>query len=171
MQLLQDETGNGPVERSPQTHYKHILRNAINLKNRRNGLQPRLTETLLFPTQVSSSLITSDDIRFNDVTNCPRTCRLDVTRPTSCWSCRAAITAVTVNSRANLGAPTYSRNRGWWSCSPYAGSTSATSALSYDVIRYGQPGSHRVSAGCPLCLMWCRVHQKAPPGTSTSIQL
>ena len=45
-----------------------------------------------------------------------------------------------LGARADSGAPTYSRNRGWWSCSTYAGSTSATSALSYDVIRYGQHG-------------------------------
>ena len=72
--------------------------------------------------------------------------------PASCCNCRADVTASShsivrtqcpggrVNSRADSGAPTYSRNRGWCSCNPYVGYTSAISTLSYDVIRYEQPG-------------------------------
>ena len=37
--------------------------------------------------------MTSDDIRFSDVTNCPNTCRLDIISPSSFCSWRAADTA------------------------------------------------------------------------------
>ena len=97
---------------------------------------------------------TSEDIRLRDVTNCPNTWRLDIISPhhvvtveqpslpppPPCSIVRTQCPGGRVNSRADSGAPTYSRNRGWCSCNPYAGSMSAISALSYDVIRYGQPG-------------------------------
>ena len=44
------------------------------------------------------------------------------------------------NNLADPGAPMNSRNRGWWSCSPYAASASISAVPVYDVIRYGQPG-------------------------------
>ena len=51
--------------------------------------------------------------------------------------------------------------RGWWGCKPYAGSTSATSAQLYDVIRYWHPGKlSNTNRGTSL------MHQRDPPGTS-----
>ena len=105
----------------------HVMRSAVN---------PGAGETACTGSDGNSPLpnasrITSDDIRFNDVTNCPNTCRFDVMRPASCWSCRAV---VTVSGLASTVVPPRAPQR-----TPRNGD-GAPSALSYDVILYGHPG-------------------------------
>ena len=45
-----------------------------------------------------------------------------------------------LNNRADSGAPTNSRKRGWWSCKPYAGFPSINGSSSDSKNLYGQPG-------------------------------
>ena len=71
--MAREHTGH---RQSPQTHCSHIVRSAVNLGAGKTACTASDGNTS-FP---NASLITSDDIRFNDVTNCPRTCRLDVIR-------------------------------------------------------------------------------------------
>ena len=151
IQLLHDEIGTDPPEQPGGRHNFIVAMYCATWWIRGYG-EMACTATEGNTSWPNTSRITSEDIRLRDVMNCPNTWRLDIISPASCCSRRAAITASSrsivqtqcpgdrVNRCADSGAPTYSRNRGWWSCNPYAGSTSTTSALSYDVIRYGQPG-------------------------------
>ena len=81
-----------------------------------------------------------------------RTCTFDNTSPASCCNCRAADRAfytpmwwtqysgLRLISLADSGAPTYSRNRGSVSCTPWFGEKFGPSdSASYEVIRNRQP--------------------------------
>ena len=122
--------------------------------------------------------IASDNIRLSDVTYCPKTCRFDAIRPESHCNCKAVTIASCLfifrthsggkwpNNQADSGALIHSRKRGWWSWTPNAGSTSATSSSKYDVIWYGQPGRPSKSMGDFRCQTAHSTHQKVLPGTS-----
>ena len=94
----------------------------------------------------------SDDVRLSEVTNCFNTCTFNKMRPASCWRWSAAASVFScpkwcsqysglrLSSRANSGAPTYSKSRGSCSWIPYVGLKSGPpDYLLYDVMRYWQP--------------------------------
>ena len=55
-----------------------------------------------------------------------------------------------------------SRNRGWWSCSPYVASASTSAVPVYDVIRYGQPGIPVMIKGLSSVSMGVAPASKGP---------
>ena len=131
IQLLQDEIGNGPgAPGPPGGRHKPIAATYC-------------AERWIPGAGEIASIASERNISFRKRASSPlMTCCLttwqtgrvlDVIRPVlqgSYWSCRAAVTASSrsmvctqcpgarVNNRADSGAPTYSRNRGWRSCSP-----------------------------------------------------
>ena len=66
------------------------------------------------------------------------------------------------NNLADSGAPINSKNRGWWSCSPYVSSASATAVPVYDVIRYGQPGRPVLIKGLSSVSIGVSLASKGP---------
>ena len=117
-------------------------------------------------------------MRFNDVTNWLSTCRLEVIRPASCWSCRAAVTAsswsIVCTQCLGPGStimPTREPQRipetedgGVVNHKPHPDQQ----LLHYRKMSYGtgNPAGPRRSVGDPQCQMEHRIHRKAPPGTS-----
>ena len=114
------------TSRPPQPHSRHVM---CCRWTRRDG-DTAYIALAGYCSWPKASRITSDDIRLNEVTNWPKTCKFVIMIPASCCNWSAADTASSwfmwwsqypgerLSRRADSGAPTYSKKRGWCSWSP-----------------------------------------------------
>ena len=149
-----DEAGTGPGSPGPVWGCHRPMADIYDAARAARGAGDKSSTSVLGNNDCSMPrAIIENDILYNAVANWDNIWRFDNMTPASRWRMMAAASALSLPSwstqnvgeqssrRADSGAPTNSRNRGWWSCNPYAGFPSEKGRPPGLENPYGQPGS------------------------------